>query len=172
MTDSIPYYQDAAQLFRSVERQKEYVCVRLLLEKIIGREVEITHNENGKPMLKGGGHVSISHTKGYCAVMVSWEHPVAVDIEYISDRVGRIAHRFLRADEQVETSVGLLIHWSAKETLYKLFSEDRLLCEEMRIIPFEECGRGVIGAENLKRKQPVEINYIVTDAYVLTYASA
>ncbi len=54
LTDSIPYYQDAAQLFRSVERQKEYVCVRLLLEKIIGREVEITHNENGKPMLKGG----------------------------------------------------------------------------------------------------------------------
>lgn len=49
---------------------------------------------------------------------------VGIDIERYSSRVDRVASRFLRDDEVVlpfrgETLWSLLLHWSAKETVYK-----------------------------------------------------
>ncbi len=46
-----------------------------------------------------GYHISISHTLGYVAVILSRDYEVGVDIEYVSDRVNRISSRFLRDDE-------------------------------------------------------------------------
>ena len=58
---------------------------------------------------------------------------VAIDIEYRSDRIERIRSKFLRSDEPF-TSIGeLLLVWSAKETLYKYFSEDDLMYNEMKV---------------------------------------
>ena len=58
-------------------RKNEQRAVQQLLTAMTGGDaVEITHEESGKPVLDGW-HISISHTKGYAAVLLSKNHEVA-----------------------------------------------------------------------------------------------
>ena len=57
--------------------------------------------------------------------------------------------------------------WSAKETVYKLFSADNLMFMDMRVLSIHEHHLCV---ENLKRNIVVDVFYEFTDDYVLTYA--
>lgn len=164
-------YEEAEARFKSSSRRKEYVCVRALLREMNNGVLPvISHKPSGKPVLEDGTRVSISHTKDYCAVIVSDQHEVGVDIEYVSDRVGRIAHRFLRADETFSDITSQLICWCAKEAVYKIFSDDDLLFEEMFVEPFEARDAGAIMVRNLKKDVVAEVSYHVTSDYVLAYS--
>ena len=157
--------------YRSEARRKEFLCVHILLALMTGNEhLRVGHLPSGKPQLDNGMSISISHTKGYAAVILSENHNVAIDIEHRSDRVQRIAHRFIREDENATTILAQLLHWSAKETLYKYFSETPLEYFDMRLQPFEVKTAGNVVGENLKSGASLPIHYCVTEDYVLTYA--
>lgn len=159
-------WQIEPQAGRSVRTtEREAVCQ--LLERMIGTKPQLEHLPNGKPTLDGW-NISISHTKGYAAILLSRTHAVGIDIEYTSDRVARIASRFLRPDEHPQTTAETLACWSAKETLFKLFSEDALTFQEMRITPTDEIGK--LHGENLKRSHKVEITVVQNPQFTLTYA--
>ena len=82
-------------------RQCERQAVLALLQMMLGvKTVVIEHKADGMPLLEGW-HVSISHTKGFAAVLLSKRFNVGVDIEYNSIRVSKIATRFLSEDEFV-----------------------------------------------------------------------
>lgn len=162
----------------SDSRRKEKLAVYALLYAMTGnRELIISHEPSGRPIVKGWTF-SVSHTRGYAAVILSRESNVAVDVEYMSNRVDRIAERFVRADEYAPDTLSRLIVWCAKETLYKLFHEDSLGYFDMRvfvqpaldvsIVSCEKVRQAVI--ENILRKVKVEFYYRVTSAYVLTWA--
>lgn len=146
-------------------RQMERMAVDGLLGKLLG-DVVLSHDKNGKPLLEGY-NVSISHTvkrqKGYVAIMLSKTHEVGVDIEYVSDRVMKIAGRFLRTDENPTTVADNLVCWCAKEAVYKLFSSDDLTYQQMRV------SSDLTMVENLKRNVSVGIMPIVNDDFVLVY---
>lgn len=117
----IKYNVLLSERYKNEGRKEEFLAVRALLHEMLGDKVgEITHNEVGKPMLKGY-HVSVSHTRGFAAMVVSKNREVGVDVEYICDRVKRIASKFMRKDEKAVDVDSLLVHWCAKETVYKLF---------------------------------------------------
>lgn len=143
------WYGEACKRYHAEGRQREYVCVRALLRQMTDDDASwtISHEQSGKPVLRNGWKISISHTKGFCSVIISPDYEVAVDIEYTSDRVNRIAHKFIREDEQADTIDEKLIHWSAKETLYKLYSADRLALDEMRLLRFSLQKQGVVLTE-------------------------
>ena len=164
------WYDEASRLYKSTIRQKEYVCVRALLHAMVGRNMSILHNGDGKPYLENGHQISVSHTKGFCAVILSKHHPVGIDIEYMSDRVGKIAGKFIREDEKALSTVHQLLHWCGKETVYKLFSSDQLEFFEMKVEPFELSEQGVVSISNLKRNVTAEVEYVVQPQYVLTYS--
>ena len=71
------YLRDAIQStaekkYKSNARRMEYICERALLKDMMnGRIVNIFHNEDGKPMLNNGLDISISHTRGYIAIILS-----------------------------------------------------------------------------------------------------
>lgn len=161
---------------KSEVKRLEYISVRALLLDMKGNLLEIKHNESGKPFLSDGDdNISISHTCGYAAVILSEKYNVAVDIEYISDRICRVADRFLRADERADSVIQKIISWCAKETLYKLHSADKLGFQDMRIVEVETVNgvvpsSGTFYAENLKRSTRVLMSYIVTDMFVITFA--
>ena len=166
------WYGEACKWYHAEGRQREYVCVRALLRQMTDDDASwtISHEQSGKPVLQNGWKISISHTKGFCCVIISPDYEVAVDIEYTSDRVNRIAHMFIREDEQADTIDEKLIHWSAKETMYKLYSSDRLALDEMRLLRFSLQKQGVVLTENMRRNTTVEVNYEITPSFVLTYA--
>ena len=150
-------------------RQRERNAVLRLLHAMTGDDsLTIGHQPDGKPILDGR-FISISHTRGYAAVMLSTAHEVGIDIEYYSDRVSRIASRFLRADEEASTVSSQIVHWSAKETIYKYFSAQKLQFADMRVTPFCVAESGVLEVENLRTSQRQRVQYRVNASYVLTF---
>lgn len=168
-SDYHEWYAEASLLYKSEARRKEYVFVRALLERMTGAKQVILHDKSGKPYLDGNMQISMSHTKGYCAVIVSDSRAVGIDIEYMSDRVDKIARKFIRNDEPMATTIQKLLLWSAKEAVYKLFSSYRLDYFEMRVLPFEVSGQGIMRIENLRNHSIVDVAYRVCQNYVLTY---
>lgn len=104
-------------------------------------------------------------------MVVSKNREVGVDVEYICDRVKRIASKFMRKDEKAVDVDSLLVHWCAKETVYKLFSEQNLQYEEMRVKPFGVMADWACEVENLKSKKKVTVDFELTMEFVLTYTA-
>ena len=172
-SDLVFYHSDEPinERFHSERRKMEFVCVRLLLREMFKHDCpEILYKESGMPLLSNEENISISHTKDYCAIIVSPTCRVGIDIEYRSDRVGRITHRFLRNDERADNNISQLLHWSAKETIYKLYSEDFLQYLEMKVDSFVVSNQGSMMVRNLKQNTEANVFYFVNDEYVLTYA--
>ena len=194
-----PYLRRLDCPYKPSARRKEFYSVRALLMAMTGDpELRIDHAESGRPVVVGRGleipekrrdtevgdsqmtddgwQVSISHTKGYAALMLSRDKAVGVDIEYRSDRVAKIASHYIRPDEMdgdfksptTETVEQMLVLWCAKETLYKLHSDDRLDYFEMRAVAPPDGNELML--ENMKRGQQVKVHVLSAPDYVLTWA--
>ena len=157
---------EAEKRYKSNARRMEYICERALLKDMMnGKIVKIFHNEDGKPMLNNGLNISISHTRGYIAIILSETKNVGIDIEYVSDRVEKISSRFMREDESADDIISLLVHWCAKETLYKLFSSEHLDFMNIKVNIGE-----TVSATNLLNNITVPLYVESTSNYVLTYS--
>ena len=152
--------------YKSKSRRLEVMATYALLTSYLKTpSVIIDHNSNGQPSLNGF-YISISHTNGYACVLLSTQKVVAIDIEYRSDRIERIRSKFLRSDEAFTSIEDLLLVWSAKETLYKYFSEDDLMYNEMKVESISDSSLSMI---NLKTNEKKMVSYLSTPDYVLTY---
>ena len=183
--DQFPKPKGVNISFRSDKRLKEELCVYALLTAMTGNDhLVIGHEPSGKPRLDGWS-VSVSHTRGWVAIILSTEFQVGIDVEYTSDRVSKVVDRFIREDEQRETLSQQLINWSAKETVYKLFSEQKLDYFDMRLhdLPSEidtvldrdahVVLGGIAGSvlvDVLKTNGVATVHYELTPDYVLTYS--
>ena len=118
------WYREKLAVF-SEKRKHEWLSVRVLLKALCGEEKEIAYYSSGRPYLKDGSrYISISHTRGYVAVALHSSCEVGMDIEQYGTRVRKVASRFIRSDEEPAMMEGdevyaLLLHWSAKEALFK-----------------------------------------------------
>ena len=175
----LPYRSSLDDKYKNDGRKLEFLAIRALMYEmlrvngaskgLLSHAVDFTHNGQGKPLFRGY-HVSISHTKGYAALILSKKLEVAVDIEYMSDRVERIASKFLRKDERADSLDAKLVHWCAKETVFKLFSEENLLFEDMRVKPFDTMADWACDVENLKSGKTARVDFELAMDFVLTYS--
>lgn len=174
---STPWVAEAQRRFQSLTRRHEWLTARWLLHTLTGRYPEISYLPTGRPCLADGScQLSISHTKGYVALILS-PRRVGIDIERIARRVERVAPRFLRDDEQPMPYQGellhsQLLHWSAKETLFKCIDAEGVdLRDHLRIHPFQPQARGTFQAEEYRteRHQQFEVCYELHPDFVLTY---
>jgi phosphopantetheinyl transferase len=93
---------------------------------------EISIADTRKPYLPNEQyHFSISHCGDYAAAIVSSTSRVGIDIEIPSEKVERIAHKFIHENEKEFFVSGeqllvnrelLTVLWSAKEALFKWYS--------------------------------------------------
>lgn len=158
-------------LYKSEQRKCEVLAVSLLIKEIIGDNVQLLHQDNGKPYLSSGMNISISHTRGFAVIIVSRSKQVSVDIEYFSNRIERIRSKFMRDDENASSQVKLLMHWCAKETMYKLFPEDNLTFNKMQLLSVDgNDSTGIITAKNIFRNRNVSVYYRTFRNCLLTYA--
>ena len=175
----LPYRSSLDDKYKNDGRKLEFLAIRALMYEmlrvngaskgLLSHAGDFTHNGQGKPLFRGY-HVSISHTKGYAALILSKKSEVAVDIEFMSDRVERIASKFLRKDERADSLDSKLVHWCAKETVFKLFSEENLLFEEMRVKPFDTMSDWACDVENLKSGKTARVDFELAMDFVLTYS--
>lgn len=138
--------QDELQRIKAPGRRLEWLAARHLLyimaEKL-GCVGGLVKDEFGKPFLQAfpDWYISLSHTKGFCRVVMS-RMPCGTDIQHFSEKIARIAPRFIHPDEQpVSASEDLLpylhIVWSAKEAMYKAYGKKSLdFIQHIRVKPF------------------------------------
>ena len=175
----LPYRSSLDNKYKNDGRKLEFLAIRALMYEmlrvngaskgLLSHAGDFTHNGQGKPLFRGY-HVGISHTEGYAALILSKKSEVAVDIEYMSDRVERIASKFLRKDERADSLDAKLVHWCAKETVFKLFSEENLLFEDMRVKPFDTMSDWACDVENLKSGKTARVDFELAMDFVLTYS--
>lgn len=172
-------YECEARRFTMLHRRMEWLAVRALLAKMVGEERRICYEPSGKPFLDDRSQaISISHTKGYVALALYNGAAVGIDIEQYGQRVHRVASRFLHPDEQVapyrdDRTWGLLLHWSAKESVYKCMEHPdadlRRLCAQ----PFVPCAAGSFRIQSAATEpiQWFDVNYRIAEDFVLTWTT-
>jgi len=116
----------------------QWLASRFALQQVAKvPELEVRKDFFGKPHLANDHRfVSISHCQGYAAAIAA-EAPVGIDVEVVGDRVQRIKDRFLSENEQTllgQSNEALMLAWSAKESVYKMHGEKKLLFKEQMLI--------------------------------------
>lgn len=164
--------------FGSEKRCCEWLAARILIRKLIGYRAEVVYSPEGKPMLADGSRfLSISHTADYVAVALHKKCNVGVDVEVIGAKVHRSYKRFMGADEiasldHSNETVAMLLHWSAKESFYKIVgSRGGSYAANFSVSPFAVGESGCFSISytadgRLIKKLPV--TYIVGGDYVFT----
>ena len=165
--------------FASERRKIEWLSVRVLLYFMLKEDKQIGYSSEGKPFLTDDSFfISISHTKGYVAVILNPKPPVGIDIEQYGKRVHKVFDRFIRPDEQVEayqgdTTWGGLLHWSAKETVFKCMknadADLRKLCLS-HFIPQKE-GTFQVREYATEGQSLFSVGYRICEDFVLTWTS-
>lgn len=127
---------------KSELHQRGFLSVRHLLREFGYTDQDLYYDDNGKPHLNNGKHISITHSFIFSGVVVS-DKPVGIDIEKQREKIGIIAHKFVDyeynylkpTDEDYINR--LTVIWGIKESLYKLFAVPGMLFKEhFLVIPF------------------------------------
>ena len=112
---------------KSELHQRGFLSIRYLLASEGYSDYDLFYDENGKPHLKDGKHISITHSFIFSAIIIS-DTEVGIDIEKKREKILKIAHKFTTIEEYQKLAYRdviirkLTIVWCAKESLYKSFN--------------------------------------------------
>ncbi len=127
---------------KSELHQRGFLSVRHLLAEFGYTDEDLFYDDNGKPHLKDGKHISITHSFTFSGVVVS-DNPVGIDIEKQRNKIAIIAKKFVDyefdylSETDSEYIKKLTIIWCVKESLYKLFATPGMLFRDhFLVIPF------------------------------------
>ncbi|WP_460220664.1 4'-phosphopantetheinyl transferase family protein [Psychroserpens sp. MEBiC05023] len=137
--------------FNSLERvlgmkselhQRGFLSVRHVLREFGYTDQDLFYDDNGKPHLKDGKHISITHSFTFSGVIIS-DTEVGIDIEKQRQKIAVIAKKFVDYEFQYLSENDedyikkLTVIWGVKESLYKLFATSGMLFREhFLVIPF------------------------------------
>lgn len=112
---------------KSESHQKGFLSVRMLLQRCGYSDFDLFYDELGKPHLKDGKHISISHSFDFAAIALSNEN-TGIDIEQVKEKVLRIAPRFMEMwhlDDlnHLDQMKKATVIWGTKEAIFKIKNE-------------------------------------------------
>ncbi len=136
--------QNRVDSMKSELHQRGFLSVRHLLKEVGLVDSDLVYDEFGKPHLKNGKYISITHSFTYSGIIISDDVPVGMDIEMQRDKILKIAHKFTPFQEYKTIAnhsaliSKLTIVWGAKESFYKIFGKKKLrFLEHIYIEDFE-----------------------------------
>lgn len=128
---------------KSELHQRGFLSVRHLLMLLGYTDFDLFYDKNGKPHLKDGKQISITHSFEYAAVIIS-DYKIGIDIEKQRDKIAVIAHKFIDYEfkylnkKALDYKNKLTVIWCVKESLYKLFATPGVSFKSyFLVIPFE-----------------------------------
>jgi len=177
---ALPAYADVSAIAGNLhpKRRQEWLASRVLVYQLLqhftSAPLVLARNEAGKPFFPDRPlHVSITHSPHLAAVILSDRHKVGIDIEYITPKALRVGDKFLTEAEKQHTAsdeTTACLYWSAKETLYKLYSRKRLVWKENLLLtpaPEPNMLLGRVQTENFSKLY--QIQHDILHNHVLTY---
>lgn len=135
-------------------RGERLAALSIVVELTSDMTANIAHNQDGAPILEtrggaDGRFISVSHSEGTVTVALS-DSAVGIDLQYPSPKLRRVESRFVGDGERqlfsetekslnVSRDAMLLIAWTIKEAVYKLFSKRGLPLTGIVIERFAKC---------------------------------
>jgi len=117
---------------KSEMHRRAFLSIRHLLKVANYEDKHLIYNEFGKPHLRDGNHISISHSHNFTAIIISSNIEVGIDIEKQRDKILRIAYKFTPIEEyRTLANTDAIIRkltavWGSKESLYKIYAQQGL----------------------------------------------
>lgn len=117
---------------KSELHRRAFLSIRHLMAEAGYVDTDLFYDDSGKPHLKDGNKISITHSNHFTGIIVSSDVEVGIDIEMQREKILRIAHKFTPIEEYSTIANRdalirkLTIVWGAKEALYKIYAEPGL----------------------------------------------
>ena len=123
--------QNRVNSMKSEIHRRGFMSIRHLLAEAGYTDFDLYYDEEGKPHLKDGNHISITHSFEFSGIIVS-QKPIGIDIEKQRDKIIKIANKFtplkeyhtLANEEAIIRK--LTIVWGSKESIYKVHAQPGL----------------------------------------------
>ncbi|WP_029034000.1 4'-phosphopantetheinyl transferase family protein [Salinimicrobium terrae] len=126
-----PLCRKRVEGMKSELHRRGFMSVRHLLAQEGYKDSDLYYDEEGKPHLRDGKYISITHSFGFSGIIVS-DREVGIDIEKQREKILLIAQKFTPLEEYrtlANTDAlirKLTIVWGAKEAVYKLYAQPKV----------------------------------------------
>lgn len=130
--DLTQYCQNRMLGMKSEMHRRGFLSIRHLMAEAGYVDADLRYDEFGKPHLKDGNKISITHSNNFTGIIVSTKNEVGIDVEMQREKILRIAHKFTPIEEyrtiaNTEALIRkLTIVWGSKEALYKIYAQQGL----------------------------------------------
>lgn len=159
--------------------QRGFLSVRHLLRSCGYTDLDLYYNTNGKPHLKDGKQISITHSFTFSGIIIS-DHEVGIDIEKQREKIAIIAHKFVDYEFQYlknndpEYIKKLTAIWGIKESLYKLSATTGMLFREhFLVLPFMlEDHQTIAWIDFNNRKHKYLSHFLEFEGFTCAYVAA
>lgn|SRR5690606_2312096 len=136
---------------KSEIHRRGFMSIRHLLAEAGYTDSDLSYDEWGKPHLRDGKQISITHSFHFTGIIIS-NVKVGIDIEMQRDKILKIANKFtpLKEYHTVANEDALIrkltIVWGGKESIYKLMAEPGLgFLQHINITDFDFDASGTTG---------------------------
>ena len=117
---------------KSELHRRGFLSIRHLMALAGYVDHDLFYDAFGKPHLKDGKKISITHSNQFTGIIISEDEEVGIDIEKQRDKILRIAHKYTPIEEYstIANTDALIrkltVVWGCKESLYKIYAEPGL----------------------------------------------
>jgi 4'-phosphopantetheinyl transferase len=162
---------------KSESHQKGFLAVRMLLQEAGYNDYDLYYDEFGKPHLKDGRHISISHSFEFSVIILSNQN-IGVDLELRRDKIEIIAEKFAAEDfifqcrdNKSDYVSKLTVIWGVKEAVFKIRNEVGISFKDhIFVAPFEmNEGKGKAMLHFNAVEQEFEMSFEEIESYTLVW---
>lgn len=125
------------------DHRRSFLAVRMLLERAGLSDHDVFYDPDGRPFLKDGRHISISHSQAFAALYIGSE-ACGIDIEKISTKLQKAKSHFIQKEVVPPglEPLALTVIWTVKEAIFKI-SDSRPLSflTDLHVYPFDPASR-------------------------------
>ncbi|MEX0314911.1 MAG: 4'-phosphopantetheinyl transferase superfamily protein [Allomuricauda sp.] len=170
--------QDRMDGMKSEMHRRAFLSIRHLMDEAGYKDQDLYYDDFGKPHLKDGNYISITHSHNFTGIIVSKSDEVGIDIEMQRDKILRIANKFTPLEEYrtlANTDAiirKLTIVWGAKEALYKIYAQQGLsFLKHIDVMDFAFDDKRTVAQILYKgKKSHYEVEFLEFEGFTCVYA--
>lgn len=168
--------QNRVNGMKSEIHRRGFMSIRHLMAQAGYVDHDLFYDNLGKPHLKNGKHISITHSFNFTAIILS-DKKVGIDIEKRRDKILKIANKFTPLSEYhtVANEEALIrkltIVWGAKESIYKMHTEPGLgFLQHINVTDFDFDDAETTAKVNFKGEESFyEMKFLEFEGFTCVY---
>ncbi|MGY5846267.1 4'-phosphopantetheinyl transferase family protein [Salegentibacter sp. HM20] len=172
-----PHCKERVEGMKSEIHRRGFMSIRHLMAEAGYVDHDLYYDELGKPHLKNGKNISITHSFNFTAIILSSDKKVGIDIEKQRDKILRIANKFtpLKEYHTLANEEALIrkltIVWGAKESIYKIFAEPGLgFLQHINVTDFDFDDAQTTAVVNFKQDTSYyELHFLEFEGFTCVY---